>query len=76
MGRPVKPGVPVKGQRSFPLRAVSIREFCALYGISPSTAWRRISEGRLRTMALSPGGKRLILLEGLEPPPLTPTSAA
>jgi len=50
-------------------RALTIKHFCEVYDISRSTVWRRLRDGSLRSIALRPGGKRLILLEGLEPPP-------
>src|SRR5262249_44264103 len=58
-------------------RALTISRFCEAYDVSRATVWRRIKDGHLRSMSLSPGGKRLILLEGLEPPPpsVEPTAA-
>jgi hypothetical protein len=46
--------------------ALTIRDFCIAFDTSPSTVWRAISSGKLKTVALNgPGSKRLILLDSV-----------
>jgi predicted DNA-binding transcriptional regulator AlpA len=51
-------------------RALTIASFCRAYDISDTTVWRRIKDGTLRSIKL--GGRRLILLDSLPPPIITP----
>jgi hypothetical protein len=50
------------------IRALTITEFCQAYRTSPSTVWRSIKDGRLKSITVSskPHGKRLILLSSVE----------
>jgi hypothetical protein len=50
------------------IRALPIKEFCEVYGVSATSVWRAIAAGRLKTITISdkPHGKRLILLSSVE----------
>jgi hypothetical protein len=47
-------------------RALPIKDFCEVYGTNERAVWRALEKGTLKSIQLTPGGKRLILLEGVE----------
>ena len=50
--------------QALPKRALRINEFCAAYGVSRSSAYLMIRDGRLRTVLLA--GRRLVPTDSAE----------
>jgi len=55
---------PEQAPRSTGKRALRIKEFCEAYGLSRSTVYKLMSEGKLSTVLV--GGRRLIPVESAE----------
>jgi excisionase family DNA binding protein len=45
-------------------RALRLKEFCAAYGLSRSTAYKLMAAGKLKTVLV--GGRRLVPVEAAE----------
>ena len=50
--------------QALPKRALRINEFCAAYGVSRSSAYLMMRDGRLRTVLLA--GRRLVPTDAAE----------
>jgi hypothetical protein len=47
-----------------PLRAITVPQFCAMYGLSRQTTYNMINSGQLKSVLQ--GGRRLILVDSAE----------
>lgn len=55
---------PEKEKDASPRRALRVNEFCESYGVSRSTAYRLITEGKLKTVKV--GNCRLVPVDSAE----------